>query len=68
MNEEALNLGIRMFLKQFGIAAQREIEKAVDAGLRAGTVKGTERLKVSATLRIEGLEPEFTLKGEIPLG
>ncbi len=68
MNEEAFNLGIRTFLKQFGIGAQREIEKAVDAGIREGKLKGTETLKVGATLRIEGLGPEFALKGEIPLG
>ena len=35
MNEEAFNLGVRKFLKKFGVTAQREIEKAVDDGVRA---------------------------------
>ena len=29
MNDEALNLSIRKFLKHFGVTAQREIERAV---------------------------------------
>ena len=67
MNEEAFNIGIRKFLKQFGVSAQREIEKAADAGIRSGQLKGTESLKVRATLRVQGAE-EFDLEGEIPLG
>jgi len=31
MNEEAFNLSVRKFLKHFGVSAQREIEKSVDA-------------------------------------
>ena len=36
MNEEAFNLSVRKFLKNFGVSAQREIEKSVDAALSAG--------------------------------
>ncbi len=32
MNEDALNMEIRKFLKQVGVTSQREIEKAVRAG------------------------------------
>ena len=34
MNEEALNMSIRKFLKKVGITSQREIERAVADGLR----------------------------------
>ena len=66
MNEEAFNIGIRKFLKQFGVAAQREIEKAVDAGIRSGQLKGAETLQVRATLQIQGAE-ELNLEGLLPL-
>lgn len=36
MNEDAFNLSIRKFLKQFGVAAQREIERAVEQALVDG--------------------------------
>jgi Family of unknown function (DUF6494) len=67
MNEEAFNLEIRRFLKGFGVAAQREIEKAVEAALRAGTLKGREVLPIRATLTIPGLLPSVEIEGEIAL-
>ena len=45
MDEDALNLEIRKFLKEVGITSQREIEKAV----RSGTVRGNV-LKLRMTL------------------
>ena len=36
MNEEALNLSIRKFLKSVGISSQREIEHAVAKAERMG--------------------------------
>ena len=50
MDEEVFNLEVRKFLKRFGVTAQREIERAVDAAVKAGTLKGTEVLRVEATL------------------
>ncbi len=67
MNDEAFNLGVRKFLKTFGVTAQREIEKAVDQGLRSGTLSGTETLKARATVTIEGLPLRVEVEGEIPL-
>ena len=40
MNEEALNLSIRKFLKTVGINSQREIEHAVAKAAALGTIKG----------------------------
>ena len=67
MHEETFNLEIRKFLKQFGITAQREIERAVAAALAAGQLKGDEALKTRVVLTIEGLGTPATIDGEIRL-
>ena len=67
MDEEVFNLEVRKFLKRFGVTAQREIEQAVDAAVRAGTLKGTEVLRVEATLGIPGVLPELRIDGELAL-
>jgi hypothetical protein len=67
MDEEVFNLDVRKFLKRFGVTAQREIEKAVDAALQRRALKGDEVLKVHATLSISGVLPELQIDGEISL-
>ena len=67
MNEEAFNLSVRKFLKNFGVSAQREIEKSVDAALSAGKLKGTETLKARARLEIQGLPVNLVIEHDIPL-
>ncbi len=67
MNEELFNLGVRKFLKRFGVTAQREMEKAVDEALRTGKLRGSETLKARATLRIDGLPMQMTIDEDIPL-
>jgi hypothetical protein len=67
MDEEVFNLDVRKFLKRFGVTAQREIEKAVDAALQRRALKGDEVLKVHATLSIPGVLPELQIDGEISL-
>jgi hypothetical protein len=68
MNEDALNLSIRTFLKQFGISAQREIEHAVQRGLASGALRGDEAaLPVRATLTLDGLVDDFHVDGTITL-
>ncbi|UCG88924.1 MAG: hypothetical protein JSW71_10455 [Gemmatimonadota bacterium] len=67
MNEEKFNLTLRQFLKSFGITGQREIEKAVDAALQDGTIKGTETLRARATLEIDGLPLKQVVEGDIKL-
>jgi hypothetical protein len=68
VDEEAFNLSVRKFLKQLGITAQREIELAVRGGLDAGRLQGDERLPARATVKVEGLEEEIVVEGEIALG
>jgi hypothetical protein len=67
MDQEALNISIRKFLKHFGVTAQREIEQAVQRGLAEGTLRGTEAIPVRATLVVGGLVRDFTIDGEITL-
>jgi uncharacterized protein DUF6494 len=67
VDEEVFNLELRKFLKGFGMTAQREIEKAVDAAFKRRALTGNEVLKVHATLAIEGVLPELEIDGEIAL-
>jgi hypothetical protein len=67
MNEEALNLSIRKFLKLVGISSQREIEHAVAKAAEAGTIAGTESFPAKMTLEIAGLKIKVEFGGEIAL-
>jgi hypothetical protein len=67
VNEEVFNIELRKFLKKFGITAQREIEKAVAAGIESGQLKGDETLEVSATLRLERVIEGVVVDGDIAL-
>ena len=67
MDEEFFNLEIRKFLKRFGVTAQREIEKAVEAALQQRSLTGTEVLTVEATLTLPGVLPPLHVNGEIAL-
>ena len=68
MNEETFNLDVRKFLKHFGVTAQREIEKAVAAGIANGKLKGTETIKARAVLELDGFGKLEQIEGEIHLG
>jgi hypothetical protein len=68
MNDDAFNLSVRRFLKQFGVSAQRQIERAVADALESGKLSGKETLRASARLRLEGLDVDTTIEGEITLG
>jgi uncharacterized protein DUF6494 len=67
MDEDVFNLEVRKFLKRFGVTAQREIEKAVEAALRRGDLSGNEVLKVEATLTIPRVLPSLEIDGDIAL-
>jgi hypothetical protein len=67
MNEEALNLSIRKFLKMVGISSQREIEHAVAKATAAGTITGTESYPAKMTLEIAGLKVKVEFSGDITL-
>ena len=67
MEEDVFNLELRRFLKGFGVTAQREIEKAVEAALRERKLAGNEILPVHATLSIPGVLSTLEINGEIAL-
>jgi uncharacterized protein DUF6494 len=67
MDQDLFNLELRKFLKRFGVTAQREIEKAVEAAIQRRSLRGDEVLKVDATLTIPGVLPELHIDGEIAL-
>lgn len=67
MDEEALNISIRKFLKMVGVNSQREIEHAVARALQQGAVAGTEALPATMTLEIPGLTLRTTFHGEVRL-
>jgi hypothetical protein len=68
VEEDVFNLEVRKFLKGFGVTAQREIEKAVEAALRERKLAGNETLPVQATLSIPGVLATIEIDGTIALG
>lgn len=67
MNEEALNLSIRKFLKMVGIRSQREIEQAVQKALADGRLKGSETFTAGVRLTVPALGLDVLLEGRIEL-
>ncbi|HYL01419.1 MAG TPA: DUF6494 family protein [Steroidobacteraceae bacterium] len=67
MNEEALNLSIRKFLKAVGISSQRAIEHAVADAAAGGAIAGTESFPARMTLEIAGLKLNVVFTGDIHL-
>jgi hypothetical protein len=67
MNEDALNMEIRKFLKKVGITSQREIEKALQAGVDGGKVSVGDIFEVSITLEMPSLGLENKVEGSIAI-
>jgi hypothetical protein len=67
MDEERFNLEIRKVLKKFGVAAQREIEKAVDAQIERAGLSGDETLDVRIELAVPDAELDFAVDDTIAL-
>ena len=67
MDDEALNISIRKFLKMVGVNSQREIEHAVAAAVASGISAGVASYPAQVTLKIAGLGLDVTFDGEIRL-
>jgi hypothetical protein len=67
MDEERFNLSLRKLLKHFGVTAQREVEKAVQAALESGTLTGGEVLQARIDMKVDGLPTEIAVEGRIEL-
>jgi hypothetical protein len=68
MDDEALNMSMRKFLKTVGVNSQLAIEKAVRQAIESRKLKGDESLTAGMTLRIGRLDLEVRFDGEIRLG
>ena len=67
MDEERFNLSLRKLLKHFGVTAQREVEKAVQAALESGKLTGREVLQARIDMKVEGLPTDIAVEGRIEL-
>jgi hypothetical protein len=67
MNEEALNISVRKFLKKLGVTAQREIEAAVREAAASGRLKDSDRLPAKAVVTVGGINLAFEIDGDIEL-
>ena len=64
MDEEALNMSIRKFLKKVGITSQREIERALAQASADGKLDGNP-VRVRMTLDCELLDDPLSIEDEI---
>lgn len=64
MNEDALNMSVRKFLKTIGVTAQREIEKAVRSSEEDGRLPDGP-LPAHARITIAGVDLEVDIDGKI---
>jgi hypothetical protein len=62
------NTSIRKLLKEFGVAAQREIERVVRQAVAEHQLKGSERLPTKLTLSIPAVGLTFNVEGNVDLG
>ena len=67
MNQDAFNMSIRKFLKHVGVHSQREIEEAVEGAIKAGKLKGNEKLPAKMTLTLGGTDLTVTFDDTINL-
>ena len=67
MDDEAFNISTRKFLKKLGVTSQREIELGLRQAVEAGRLEGNERLPARAVVRVDGLDEEIVVEGEIDL-
>ncbi len=67
MNEEALNMSLRKFLKIVGVTSQQEIEKAIRAADAGGKLKGKRSVAVQMVLTIGDVSLTHKVDGTIEL-
>ena len=67
MNDEALNMSIRKFLKTVGVNSQLAIEKAVRQAIEQGKLKGDETISAHMTLSVGTLDLNVQFDGEVRL-
>ncbi|KLN59982.1 hypothetical protein WH96_14840 [Kiloniella spongiae] len=67
MNEDALNMSIRKFLKKVGITSQREIEAAIRESIESDKLKDKSSFIISVQLQAPELGLDQKIDGKIEL-
>ena len=67
MNEDALNVSVRKFLKKVGVTSQREIEQAIRTAVGSGRLKGNETLPARIVLTVDGVGLSVEIEGAVEL-
>lgn len=67
MDEDALNMSVRKFLKKVGITSQREIEQVIKQAVADGVIDQDAVCKVSMQLIIDVSDKPLVIDGEIHL-
>jgi hypothetical protein len=67
MNEDALNMSVRKFLKKVGVTSQREIEEAIRAAVSEGRLKGNEVLPAKVALSVGEIGLSVEIEGAVEL-
>ena len=68
MKEDVFNTSVRKLLKEFGVTAQREIDRAVRQAVAEHRLEGSERLPTTLTLSIPTVGLTHTTEGDVDLG
>jgi Family of unknown function (DUF6494) len=68
MKEDVFNTSVRKLLKEFGVTAQREIERAVHQAVAERRLEGSERLPTTLMLSIPTVGLTHTIEGDVDLG
>ncbi|WP_417454838.1 DUF6494 family protein [Kiloniella sp.] len=67
MNEDALNMSIRKFLKKVGITSQREIEAAIRQNVKNNQLSEKPSFAISVQLHAPELGLDHKIDGKIEL-
>lgn len=67
MDQDALNMEIRRFLKQVGVTSQREIERAIGESDAAGKITPGVSIAVTATITAPEIGLEHRVEGQLKI-
>ena len=67
MDEDAINIETRKFLKEIGVTSQQQIERAVREALKSGNLKRNETLRAHMTLTVDRINLHHEIDGEIKI-
>ena len=65
MDEEALNISVRKFLKKFGVTSQQEIEHALRRAIEQGDLRDGATVPVKVTLECPEVGLSHSVDGEL---